>query len=682
MLMCAATVVIFTGLLAVAIMSSKLTVYKVEFVDGMECDKWSKVNKLLCFGGTVNFQKPPQNIGKAVYINITLAGSNRSTQLSIIDFDECGNLSFMLEHKNKKICACTGSLNDMFNYTCAKRVNTSDSGSIIRVFLENLNGQSVIDVSLRFPLVSKEESSSIPESETTKAKQFESVSSSIPESETTKAKQFESVYTWLMVSIAAVVILFIVSVFLVICCFYIWRANKKKAQVIQDKDKEIKRYIEENDFWKVKVSNSEDELTIVKKELQCFKDRAALEPHNKSTEVLPIIPVSQSKYLKPRLTHSAFVQEPSNVKDDCPEHESTPLLKVRSNEAICPAKQDKCIIDLKLPLSDCPEHESTPLLKRRVLKMLLFIFITNVLLYIGIIAFPNKSLTIYKLDSVEGIDCQPWSLNVRENKHLCWGGNVSFQKYSKDIGRALHMKIILADSNKTQLLSLIAFEECRKQLGKTLVCAYMCSNTGYKSFNYNCAKAFNSSDNESIISVQIHDMDGGIVEEALLELPLFSKKETSSKPASDLSSGTPGKTEPATSTPDPRRTSEQTICLPGFVNGFLIGVLACVLIAALAFSIWLNWKQSKTIKKLKEQSQSVRETKDVKPEDGKKELEEQLGAIQVSQERKLNKLSRDLEAVQKLTQARDNDTKSDGICSPLLTLRGTQLSPDQHSNKK
>ncbi|XP_055865712.1 uncharacterized protein LOC106074032 isoform X1 [Biomphalaria glabrata] len=335
-------------------------------------------------------------------------------------------------------------------------------------------------------------------------------------------------------------------------------------------------------------------------------------------------------------------------------------------------------------------------------------FITNVLLYIGVIAFPNKSLTIYKLDSVEGIDCQPWSLNVRENKHLCWGGDVSFEKYSKDIGRALHMKITLADSNKSQLLSLIDFEECGKQLVKTQVCAYMCSNTGYKSFNYNCAKAFNSSDNESIISVQIHDKDGGIVEENLLKLPSFSKEETSSKLASDLSSGTPGKTEPATSTPDSRRTSEQTIGLPAFVIGVLIGVLACVfiaLIAALAFSIWLNRKRSKKIKKLKKQLHSERETKDVKPQDGKKELEEELGAIQVSQEseretkdvkpqngkkeleeelgaiqvsqeRKVKQMSRHSEAVQKLTQASDNDTESDGICSPLLAIRGTQLSPD------
>ncbi|XP_055867084.1 uncharacterized protein LOC129922909 [Biomphalaria glabrata] len=157
--------------------------------------------------------------------------------------------------------------------------------------------------------------------------------------------------------------------------------------------------------------------------------------------------------------------------------------------------------------------------------LMMFLYITNVLLFIGVIAFSNKSLTIYKLDSVEGIGCQPWSLNVKVNKHLCWGGNVSFQNYSKDVGTMLIMTITLADPNIRELLSLINFDKCGKQLLKSQACACTSEN-GYDSFSYTCAKAFKTSDSGAIISVQIHDFNGFVVQEAILKLPLFSKEET------------------------------------------------------------------------------------------------------------------------------------------------------------
>ncbi|KAI8780192.1 hypothetical protein BgiBS90_019386, partial [Biomphalaria glabrata] len=75
--------------------------------------------------------------------------------LSYIDFDNCGKLLLMMK-EHKKTCACTASHgNESFNYACAKMFNTSYSGSLIRAQLEDLNGNTVKEYTLKLPLISR-----------------------------------------------------------------------------------------------------------------------------------------------------------------------------------------------------------------------------------------------------------------------------------------------------------------------------------------------------------------------------------------------------------------------------------------------------------------------------------------------------------------------------------------------
>ncbi|KAI8780190.1 hypothetical protein BgiBS90_019384, partial [Biomphalaria glabrata] len=214
-----------------------------------------------------------------------------------------------------------------------------------------------------------------------------------------------------------------------------------------------------------------------------------------------------------------------------------------------------------------------------------------------------SSLNLNTMDLVEGIDCEQWSVFIKEKKTLCWGGDVSFL-FSKEIGEAVFMKLTFSDSNISTLLSLIGFDECGKQSLKTHVCTCT-SDNGNKSFHYTCTKTFNISHSESIISAEIQDVNGRIVQRAQLRLPPFSK-ETNLTP--ELRT-VPEKDEPAPSTPDSRRTSEQSI--PDLFIGVLVG-LTFGLIIALAFSIRLNCKQRKKIKKLKGKGKSDKELKVIK----------------------------------------------------------------------
>ncbi|KAI8780193.1 hypothetical protein BgiBS90_019387, partial [Biomphalaria glabrata] len=61
-----------------------------------------------------------------------------------------------------------------------------------------------------------------------------------------------------------------------------------------------------------------------------------------------------------------------------------------------------------------------------------------------------STLNLYKLNSIDDLDCQFWSLNIMDNKLLCFGGDVSFLS-SKNIGIAVQIKVTLADSMTTEM---------------------------------------------------------------------------------------------------------------------------------------------------------------------------------------------------------------------------------------
>ncbi|KAI8780196.1 hypothetical protein BgiBS90_019390, partial [Biomphalaria glabrata] len=156
------------------------------------------------------------------------------------------------------------------------------------------------------------------------------------------------------------------------------------------------------------------------------------------------------------------------------------------------------------------------------------------LLFIDLLAESTMSPTL-TLNEKFLKDCQLLS-PIFKDKHLCFGGKVSFLTSTPEIGEAVHITVTSADSKITKMSAHIAFDDCGKPPLKTEVlevCACT-SEVGNKSFTYLCAMTFNTSYSGSIINAFLEYLNGSHAKDVLLKLPAINKEESTSIPESTI----------------------------------------------------------------------------------------------------------------------------------------------------
>uniref|UniRef100_A0A2C9KUA7 Uncharacterized protein n=1 Tax=Biomphalaria glabrata TaxID=6526 RepID=A0A2C9KUA7_BIOGL len=166
--------------------------------------------------------------------------------------------------------------------------------------------------------------------------------------------------------------------------------------------------------------------------------------------------------------------------------------------------------------------------------MYISIAIVYMLLFIDLLAESTMSPTL-TLNEKFLKDCQLLS-PIFKDKHLCFGGKVSFLTSTPEIGEAVHITVTSADSKITKMSAHIAFDDCGKPPLKTEVlevCACT-SEVGNKSFTYLCAMTFNTSYSGSIINAFLEYLNGSHAKDVLLKLPAINKEESTSIPESTI----------------------------------------------------------------------------------------------------------------------------------------------------